>query len=556
MRLGSFWNLATVLMAIALACSRPAGASDILLLGEDGLGEYGGLTDLVVSPDGHFLYAADGYRGSLSCYARSAGGRLKEAFEIFPTGTEAPFGTGVQELMISPDGAHLYAVTYTSGLIIAFARNRSTGALTQIQSLDQSAVLEYVQGIAISRDGAPLYIASHSRHTVAVFARDASSGLLTFVEAQVNGQGGVQGLEDPIGVAVTPDGTGVYAASDAPGGVVAFRRDPATGRLTFVESYGSTASVDLGFAFAVAVSPDSANVYVTRSLGGVVYRRDPLTNAITRIQDINGSVDSDIWVTADGSRAYGCSGASVIGGFARDPATGMLTRDEVYTGSAPEFLPPGFCFGMTISPDGRSIYTIDSYEDPKTDGYIYALASFRRANLTCAPAPRTDCRETLHPGASVLSLRKGIGSDQRLKWVWNGEATRRAAFGNPVDGNADYVLCLYEAGVPIVHAAAPGTVSCGKDRPCWVSRGASGVAFNDSARRFGTQSMALHATSDGRARLVVRGAGPHLDLAQRSFTGSITAQLQASVGKHSPCWTATYTAPRENSIVIYRATSD
>ena len=556
MRAGSVANLVAVLLAIGLACSQPVDASDILLLDEDGFGEYGALTDLVVSPDGHFLYAADGYRGSLSCYARSAGGRLTEAFEIFPT-NGIPFGTGVEELMISPDGAHLYAVTYNSGLIIAYARDSGTGALTQLQRLDASAVLGYAQGIAISPDGAHLYVASHSQHTLAVFARDASSGLLSFVEAEVNGQGGVQGLEEPIGVAVTPDGTGVYAVSyTQTGGVVAFQRDPATGRLTFVESHVSTIFADLRFTFAVAVSPDSANVYVTRSLGGVVYRRDPLTNALTRIQDINGTVDHDIWITADGSRAYGCSGASVIGGFARDPATGMLTRDEVYTGSAPEFLPPGFCFGMTISPDGRSIYTIDSYEDPKTDGYIYALASFRRANLTCAPAPRTDCRETLHPGASVLSLRKGIGSDQRLKWVWNGEATRRAAFGNPVDGNADYVLCLYEAGVPIVHAAAPGTVSCGKDRPCWVSRGASGVAFNDSARRFGTQSMALHATSDGRARLVVRGAGPHLDLAQRSFTGSITAQLQASVGKHSPCWTATYTAPRENSIVIYRATSD
>src|SRR5437773_4194381 len=63
------------------------------------------------------------------------------------------------------------------------------------------------------------------------------TGHLTFIEAQRQGVGGVDGLGGPRGVAVSPDGTFVYAAASFSDSLAVFRRDSVTGALTFLEGH-------------------------------------------------------------------------------------------------------------------------------------------------------------------------------------------------------------------------------------------------------------------------------------------------------------------------------
>ena len=103
-------------------------------------------------------------------------------------------------------------------------------------------------------------------NAVTVFRRDAETGALTFVEAQVDGVGGADGLAGAAGVALSPDGEHVYVAGEirrcrrGPGAQSGDRRpDAAPGRL---RRRPLVDPVDgLGGVRAVVVSPDGEQVY-------------------------------------------------------------------------------------------------------------------------------------------------------------------------------------------------------------------------------------------------------------------------------------------------------
>jgi DNA-binding beta-propeller fold protein YncE len=92
---------------------------------------------------------------------------------------------------VSPDGRNVYAATFGSSSVAVFARDRRTGALTQLPGtaacisedgtggacLDGVA-LEGTRTVALSRDGRNAYVTSFVSDAVAVFARDRSGRTL------------------------------------------------------------------------------------------------------------------------------------------------------------------------------------------------------------------------------------------------------------------------------------------------------------------------------------------------------------------------------------------
>ena len=87
--------------------------------------------------------------------------------------------------------------------------------------------------VAVSPDGKHLYAAGADDDAVAVFSRDAATGRLTYVEMQQDGTGGSDGLNGAVSVTVSPDGKHLYAAGYEDDAVAVFRRDAATGSLTY-----------------------------------------------------------------------------------------------------------------------------------------------------------------------------------------------------------------------------------------------------------------------------------------------------------------------------------
>jgi sugar lactone lactonase YvrE len=77
----------------------------------------------------------------------------------------------------------------------------------------------------------------------------------------VNGQGDFAGFEGGNSIAISPDGTLVYAVASLSDRLVRFRRDPATGKLTFLGSQAVGANETPGSA-GLCFSPDGKFVYV------------------------------------------------------------------------------------------------------------------------------------------------------------------------------------------------------------------------------------------------------------------------------------------------------
>jgi 6-phosphogluconolactonase (cycloisomerase 2 family) len=243
-----------------------------------------GASGITVSPDGKSVYVAGQLRETLTVFSRNdATGGLTHFQEFVDNMNGVDGLNSVVDVIVSPDGRFVYAAGSGEDEVPFFARDLKTGALTYIDRIKNAR--QGVQGIngvtalAISSDGQYLYAtgtvnSGDNRGTVAVFKRDIVKGGLTFVQVMQDGTGGVNGLAGASGLALSPDGGHVYVSAQGgdPGGglplagtLTDFRRDPVTGQLSLqqVLQEGVQAISGLAGASAVTVSPDGKWIYVT-----------------------------------------------------------------------------------------------------------------------------------------------------------------------------------------------------------------------------------------------------------------------------------------------------
>ncbi len=311
--------------------------------------------------------------------------------------------------------------------------------------------LDYLRSAAVSPDGKWVYAASGWDDAVASFRRNPDTGALTYegcitgnIEAGPGGSGACDaipgpsggsgatlegydsGLDYPIAVAVSPDGTSLFAVSENDDAVASFKVDPSTGALTYqgcitgetqsssactpiprAASDGSNSGLD--GAYSVAVSPrgtSGTSVYVASELDDAVASFEGGPNGALSYQGCITGEQSSVGACApngSGGTTPGLDGAYVVAvnetslyvaannddavaSFQRNPDTGALTYKGCISGRS-ESTGAGACtapsggatpggsnsgfdtlFSVAVSPNG------DVYAASRDDD---AVSSFR-----------------------------------------------------------------------------------------------------------------------------------------------------------------------------------
>lgn len=569
--------------ALALYASSAAQGAylDLREVQRDGVGGTDGIAGnhaVAVSPDGAHVYAAGFSENAVAAFARSAPTGLLTWVGAWRDGVSGVDGLAqANDVVVSPDGHHVYVAGLGDSAIAAFARDAGTGVLTFVEQ--QRDGVGGVDGlasafrIALSPDGGHVYVAGLFDSAIAVFARNATTGALTFVEQKKDGVGGVDGLAQATSVTVSPDGAHVYATGASDAALAVFTRNPVTGALTFVEREkdGSGGVDGLAFAFDVTVSPDGAHVYTTSSTfdeAVTVFTRNPVTGALTFVATYENGVGGiaglsgadRVRVTPDGSHVLVSSRfdhAVVV--FARDLPTGTLTSVQVLLDGRPGADGIGDAHGVTVSPDGMHAYAAGISDDavavfgvtcgglgasPCDDGDPCTLGDTCTAGECLgASAPPLGCRVPAVAGkASLLVKNKTPDDGDRVAWRWlKGQTTAKSDFGDPTTSDA-YGLCIYDGVGLVVKAVAPAGGTCG-DAPCWTALGKGFRYKNKSLGPDGLRLLVLReGLTDGKATVTADGTGPLLGLPTLTTLRSpLTVRLR-NLGTGA-CFEATYGFP-------------
>ena len=257
--------------------------------------------------------------------------------------------------------------------------------------------LEAAQAVAVSADGRSVYAASLFDDAVVRFDRDPATGALTpqgcVDDDDTGGDDCAQqapGLSETKSLALSPDGTSLYAVSSVDSAIVRFSRDPNTGAITpqdCIEDNDTgnaecATTVDgLGDPYSVAISPEGNSVYVASFGDDAVLRLDRNGAGIlsfafcfddndtgteagcSGVDGLNGSIS--VAVSPDGQSVYAAAEQDdAVVSFDRMPAGGINPAgcvDDNDAGQGPDNCGQSTdgldrAQVVTVSPDNASVY--------------------------------------------------------------------------------------------------------------------------------------------------------------------------------------------------------
>jgi 6-phosphogluconolactonase (cycloisomerase 2 family) len=512
-----------------------------------------GLVDplaIAVSPDGAHVYV--GTHFEIVVFGRAASsGRLTFQEVFAPDGVLLNYSTS---LAFSADGSHLYAGVIYPGSLLALRRDPGSGSLTMVDGeFDWGGVdgLAEVWSVAVSPDGGHVYTAGYADDALGVFARDPATGTLDFVAVVRNGENGVTGLAEPTSLASSPGGEHLYAVGEDGHALVAFARDALTGELGFIEAeVDGVAGVDgLDEPVSVGVSGDGRHVYVGGTDGSVaVFARDAASGALAFLaRHATVGLPPPYWrdrallLSQDGRYLY----LAGVGTFARHLVTGLLRFADPVPPTTGGVVLGGRTMTLALSPDDRHLYA-PTYALENTRNEVVVL---RRVATQCADAPMTGCR---HPTQARLDVRDRPGehSGDGLTWAWKrGPQTALGALGDPRT-TTDYVLCVYDASSTAVFSAtAPSADDCG-GTSCW-SATSRGFTYRHRTHPDGVRRLLLRAGTAPRSALKVNARGSRVSPPAPSSLGlPLAVQLQTSDGE---CWEAVHATARVQTAEAFSA---
>lgn len=416
----------------------------------------------------------------LPASASAATGDLsfKDCIAKFATGscTAAPnqeILEGGRDVTVSPDGKYVFVADGTDS-VLAFARSGQTGAVTYAGCIDSGGsapcthtaknVLLQPRSIAVSPDGSALFVAAETSDAI-VRLKVGSGGSLSFDSCVEDDDlpdwecgTEVASLEDPTTVVLSPDGNSLYASSGSAtlshfGANLAllncYREVPVTGCLNQAEP--------LSAGRGLAISPNGANLYVTSigrdaigwfkresngslTFAGCIADGDDgtaFTDDCVEDSAVNYDFMNHVTVSPNGEHAYVTdeTGLGVVYHFSRNTTTGALVRQDCLANDI-DIDAPG-CIELNdesgsglasvtdavVSPDNANLYTVAFQDSAVSTFGLLSSPSGKLSFIRCLRAnPVQGCAGF---GSSVLDGPFGvsISPDGHDVYVANGSGT-------------------------------------------------------------------------------------------------------------------------------------
>lgn len=471
--------------------------------------------------------------GALGCVSSSIGG-CGHALGL----------SGVAQIALSPDGRHLYAVSSIANSVTGFARDVKTGALTQLKGAAgcvrpgglggcaSGVGLLGATALALAPDGRSLYVAGRDADAVAAFAIDPTGGALL----QLGGrQACIRGGDDSgacasgralAGVdalAISPDGTTLYAAAKDADAVSVLQRDATTGALTqqpgptgcirLAGGLGCTTGRALAQPSALALAAGGRDIYVASASGNAVsiLQRDPASGTLVQPAGIAGCIGQGMpdcasapLLTAPVALAIGSDGTSLTVATAGDGAILTLHRD-VATGALAPNAPPSGCISTTAAAGCQPVAQLGATTSlailPSGDALYAASAGGLIAFARQAP-----------PTCLARELRAGVGVPTQILMPCtdpNGDALTYAIASKATHGSLAAIR-----GASVIYRPKPG----------FKGLDAFGVTVSDGSGATTTATVTVRVTRDGTGPVVRLAAGP---LKVRSGTARATIGCDA-----------------------------
>ena len=289
---------------------------------------------LAVSPDGRKFYVADRGNNSVRVVRASTLLDLRIPPVTVPGGSP-------RSVVASPDGKRIYVAAAGLGVLVMDAASATQLDTITVSIDDQGR--DNPLGLAVSPDGRLLLVSSGSAAGSVSVLRISDKALVASYPLSA-------GMA-PLGVAFSPDGQRAYVAaadlSSAAGTLDVF--DPATG--AFIDS-----DVVGIFPTGIAVSPDGNLVYVSNQGSGTVSVYNTLSSNVVLIVPV-GTSPTGIAIGPDGAWVYVANrGSNSVSVF------------DATTGAEAQFSPLGVGtvpIAVAINPQGTTAYVSNVSTSPR-----------------------------------------------------------------------------------------------------------------------------------------------------------------------------------------------
>ncbi|MEG2279635.1 MAG: beta-propeller fold lactonase family protein [Comamonas sp.] len=329
-----------------------------------------GVSDIAVSTDGKFVYAAAYSTSTLSIFQRDlATGMLTYRAKMI--GVSTAFSVDV-----SPDNKNVYAAS-PAGNVFSYSRDLTTGALTSIGATGNAGGTAGFVSVNVSADSKNVYGVGGQPSGLVVFDRNTTTGAITVAadyKDNINGHDDLGQLYGPQtspikNIVSSPNGQFVYVTSTADNAVTLFSRDAVTGALSQLVVYkDGVGGVDgLLAASSAKISPDGKHLYVSgqaensvaifsvNSVTGELTYLEKITNGVAGISDMQGV--RSLAVSPDGRYVYASAIVSdSVTVFTRNSTTGLLTFDSKAINNNGGVTGLDNPSGMASDPSGRHLY--------------------------------------------------------------------------------------------------------------------------------------------------------------------------------------------------------